>query len=155
MSSIKVIATELPHSSVLRDRVSSGDFLDCYAVKANVKPRSAAEIITNFPGWVRALLVLRRVITIPFGLSNDGPPAADKIGPFPVEYENQDELIAGFDDKHLNFRISVMLNGGVVSLATWVHPHNLGGRAYLNSIMPFHIMVARNALKRVAHVDTI
>ena len=57
---------------------------------------------------------------------------------------------SGFDDRHLEFRVSVLSRDGRVSLATWVHPHNLGGRLYLAAIMPFHIMVARNALARVA-----
>jgi hypothetical protein len=36
-----------------------------------------------------------------------------------------------------------------VFLATWVHPHNIGGRVYLTTILPFHILIARNALARV------
>lgn len=62
------------------------------------------------------LLMVRRVVTTPFGLYNDGPRAADKVGIFPVESDNAQELIAGFDDKHLDFRVSVMsLNGQVYS----------------------------------------
>ena len=83
-------------------------------------------------------------------MSQDGPDAADKLGPFPVELETETELVAGFNDKHLDFRVSVMSRDGQVSLATWVHPHNFGGRLYLALIMPFHIMIARNALARVA-----
>ncbi|MGR8948333.1 MAG: DUF2867 domain-containing protein [Gammaproteobacteria bacterium] len=40
--------------------------------------------------------------------------------------------------------------GGKVSLATWVHTHNIGGDVYLQVIMPFHIIFVRNAVKRVA-----
>ena len=72
------------------------------------------------------------------------------MGPFPVESETETELIAGFNDKHLDFRVSVRSEGGLVSLATWVHPHNIGGRIYLAAIMPFHILIARDALARVA-----
>ncbi|MGI9501424.1 MAG: DUF2867 domain-containing protein [Geminicoccaceae bacterium] len=36
-----------------------------------------------------------------------------------------------------------------ISLATWVAPHNFGGRAYLTAIMPFHVAIACNALVRV------
>jgi hypothetical protein len=146
----QVIVTRLPASSQLHARVASGDFLDCYAIEASLRPRQAAEIITDFPAWARGLLKIRRVVTAPFGLSNDGPPAVDKVGPFPVEIETPDELIAGFNDKHLDFRLSVMSWNGQVSLATWVHTHNLGGSVYLGGIMPFHILIVRNALKRVA-----
>ena len=96
------------------------------------------------------LLQIRRLVTAPFGLSSDGPDAEDKVGVFPVESETECELVAGFDDKHLNFRVSVMSLDGRVYLGTWVHPHNLGGRLYLRAIMPFHILIARNALSRVA-----
>ncbi|USG61231.1 DUF2867 domain-containing protein [Sneathiella marina] len=145
-----VIASELPANSSLRDRVSTTDFLDCYSVSSNLSSRPAAEIITEFPGWARFLLQIRRVITTPFGLSNEGPNAADKIGPFPVEIETESELIAGFNDKHLDFRVSIFAQEGRVSLATWVHPHNIGGRIYLMTILPFHILIVRNALARVA-----
>jgi hypothetical protein len=145
-----VTLSRLPDDSRLHGRVGTGDFLDCYAVDAEVAPRQAAEIVVRFPGWARALLLLRRVLTAPFGLSNDGPEAADKLGPFPVELETGREVIAGFDDRHLDFRVSVYAAGGRVFLATWVHPHNLGGRLYLAAIMPFHVAIARDALARVA-----
>jgi hypothetical protein len=150
----KVVEIKLPTSSRLHTRIAPGDFLDCYTVEASFPPRRAAQIITEFPDWARVLLMLRRIITAPFGLSNDGPPAADKVGPFPVEIETANELIAGFDDKHLEFRVSVMSQNGQVSLATWVHTHNIGGSAYLSAIMPFHVLIARDALKRVAAADT-
>ena len=141
---------ELPEGSRLHGLRKTRDFLDCYAVASDLSPRAAAEIIVDFPGWAKALLQVRRVVTAPFGLSQDGPEAEDKLGPFPVEHENAREIVAGFDDKHLNFRVSVISDGGMVYLATWVDPHNVGGRAYLSAIMPFHIAIARNALARVA-----
>ncbi len=145
-----VRATELPDVSALHRFRTAGDFLDCYSVASDIGPRAAGDIITDFPGLAQFLLVIRRIITAPFGLDNDGPNVSDKIGIFPVESETETELIAGFDDKHLNFRVSVLQHDGRVSLATWVAPHNIGGRIYLGVIMPFHIAIARNALARVA-----
>ena len=145
-----VHAIPLPDHSALHARMGEGDFVDCYSVAAAASPRQAAEIITDFPGWARALLRLRGVLVAPFGIRADGPEVADKIGPFPVESDTGDELIAGFNDKHLDFRVSVCAKDGQVSLATWVHPHNIGGRLYLAAIMPFHIAISRNALRRVA-----
>lgn len=147
---MRVQETHLPSSSALRRRVEATDFLDCYCVASTMPVRRAASTIVAFPGWARFLLLVRRLVTAPFGLSNDGPPAADRIGPFPVELETANELIAGFDDKHLDFRISVISRDGAVYLATWVHPHNLGGRLYLRLILPFHVLIARDALRRVA-----
>ena len=146
----RVTETSLPPESRLHARRAAGDFLDCYAVDADVGPRRAAGIVTDFPGWARALLIVRRVVTAPFGLSQDGPDAPDKLGPFPVEAEDDHEIVAGFDDRHLDFRVAVLSRAGRVHLATWVRPHNAGGRLYLAAIMPFHVAIARNALARVA-----
>jgi hypothetical protein len=149
-----VTACSLPDESALNDLRFSGDFVDCYSVASDMGPRRAAEIITDFPGWAKALLRLRRLVTAPFGLHNDAPnAAADVVGIFPVEADTPTELIAGFDDRHLNFRVAVRQDAGQVRLATWVRPHNIAGRAYLALIMPFHILISRNALARVARTQ--
>jgi hypothetical protein len=145
-----VTATGLPAESQLSERIAPTDFIDCFSVISDASPRQAADIITDFPGWARFLLAIRWIVTAPFGLSQDGPDAEDKVGVFPVESESDNEMIAGFDDRHLEFRISVLSQNGRVYLATWVHPHNIGGWLYLRAIMPFHILIARNALMRVA-----
>jgi hypothetical protein len=150
MQQPNVSKIDLPQVSGLHARRVPRDFLDCYAVGSDMNARDAANIITDFPGWAQFLLVIRRIVTAPFGIDNDGPDVSDKVGIFPVETETEQELIAGFDDKHLNFRVSVLSHEGQVSLATWVAPHNMGGRIYLAAIMPFHIAIARNALVRVA-----
>ncbi len=142
--------TSLPGHSELNARMAPGDFLDCYCVRADIPAREAAEIITAFPAWVQWLVRLRGVLVAPFGLSRTGPDAPDRIGLFPVEQDTPEEVIAGFNDRHLDFRIAVLSRDGEVSLATWVRRHNLGGRLYLGLIMPFHVLVARDALARVA-----
>lgn len=143
---------ELPPCSLLNAYMRPGDFLDCYAAPSTLAPRPAAEEIVRFPGWAQALVALRNFVTIPFGLSANGPDAKDKLGVFPVEQETETEIIAGFNDRHLDFRVSVMARAGRVSLATWVRPHNFAGRLYLALIMPFHIAIARDAVRRVAKV---
>lgn len=147
-----VTSVPLPVKSALNARRAPGDFLDCYAAQGDIAPRVAAERVVEFPAWARLLVRLRALVTLPFGLRQNGPATPDKIGPFPVELETEDEIIAGFDDKHLNFRVSVMRDAGQIMLATWVQPHNLGGRLYLAAIMPFHIAIARNAIARAARI---
>jgi len=140
---------KLPELSQLQQRVKADDFIDCYCVESSLTPRKATEVITSMPAWAEMLFRIRGFLVSPFGLSNDGPAAEDKIGAFPVESESEYELIAGFDDKHLDFRVGVISEAGCVFLATWVHTHNIFGKLYLRAIMPFHILVVRNALKRV------
>ena len=140
----------LPDSSGLHEMVGRGDFLDCYSTVSEAGARQAAEIAMTFPGWVRSLMALRNALVAPFGLTTEEPAEVDRIGLFPVVSERDNEVIAGFDDKHLNFRIAMLAESGRVHLATWVHPHNLGGRLYLAAVMPFHVVIVRDALKRVA-----
>lgn len=152
--SAQVTSSQLSPASALHTYMAKEDFMDCFSVASSLPARRAAEIITDFPGWAGALVSLRNLIVKPFGLQSDGPEAEDKIGLFPVVLETDEEVIAGFDDAHLNFRVSVRSENGRVSLATWVHRNNLGGRLYLALILPFHILIARNALKRVAATST-
>ncbi|MBW4707799.1 DUF2867 domain-containing protein [Roseobacter sp. YSTF-M11] len=146
----RVEKTQLPTDSQLHARVAGGDFLDCYKVTSTMTAPDAAVIIVDFPGWAQGLVALRNILTVPFGLKKDGPAAKEKLGLFPVEMSSPQEVIAGFNDRHLDFRVSVFSAAGEIYLATWVHPHNIGGRLYLATILPFHILIARNALARVA-----
>ncbi|MEM7318618.1 MAG: DUF2867 domain-containing protein [Pseudomonadota bacterium] len=146
---MRVTRSPLPRSSELHNRFEPGDFLDCFSVESDLSPRQAADIITSFPGWARGLVRLRGLVTSPFGLRQTGPDTQDMVGIFPVEKDSETELIAGFNDRHLDFRVSVCSVNGYVSLATWVRRHNFGGALYLAAIMPFHILIARNALARV------
>lgn len=144
-----VAACPLPADSALHGYTAPGDFLDCYRVDSPLKARPAAEIIVAFPGWAQGLLGLRNLLVAPFGLAGEAPEGMARIGIFPVVSETEDELIAGFDDRHLNFRVAVLARDGRIHLATWVHPHNTGGRMYLRAVMPFHVLIVRNALARV------
>ena len=145
----QVITHSLPINSALRRYIKQGDFIDCYAIESNLPPRQAAEIITNFPVWGRLLVKIRNAMTAPFGLLKEGPPSADRVGFFPLELDTDQEVIAGFNDSHLNFRVSIMALDGQIYLSTWVHPHNQLGKYYLKTILPFHNLIVRNALRRV------
>ncbi len=147
---MNVNKVELPASSRLNDFINADDFLDCYAVESSLSPRDAAEIALSFPWWVRCLMTLRNILVKPFGLTTEADDAREKLGIFPLDSETENELIAGFNDKHLEFRLSVLSHEGRIHLATWVKTHNLGGRLYLAAVMPFHIVIIRSALNRVA-----
>lgn len=149
MFSSNVVATELPADSALYDLKAPDDFLDCYRAKSSTPVRQAAEIIAKFPPWAGFLVKIRNIVVAPFGLAKGGADVADKVGFFPVEQETETELIAGFDDKHLDFRLSVLQLDGHIFLSTWVHPHHWAGWLYLWMILPFHILIVRNALTRV------
>ena len=152
MSNVR--ADSPPPESRILSFVDAGDFIDCFSVRSTCGPRAAATVIVDFPAWVGALMTVRRWVTTPFGLVNDTSEGMDRIGFFPVESETADEIIAGFDDKHLDFRLSIAAVGGRVFLTTWVRRHNLGGRLYLWCILPFHKLIIRNALARLGRTPS-
>ena len=146
----KIRTDHLPAASGLWQLHRSGDFLDCYSVASTLPPRVAVTQGLRMPGWAAALLALRNTLLRPFGLRTAAPPGQDAIGMFPVCKDDASECILGFDDRHLDFRIAVLRQGDRIYASTWVHPHNIWGRAYLAAVMPFHILILRGAVARMA-----
>jgi Protein of unknown function (DUF2867) len=141
--------------------LAGAQFIDAYRIGVDdptLDARHAAEkMLARGPRWIDALLTLRHLIVAPFGLKTSAPNVsgtADIIGLFPVLSQTPERLVAGFDDKHLDFRVVVdVATSGVsrnVTATTLVLTHNLLGRAYLAVIMPFHRLVVRAMLRQVA-----
>ena len=137
--------------------LDGAQFADASCVTPSRRPanaRAAAErMFSGSPPWVDRLMALRNLMVRPFGLKPGRPPTsgADSVGMFPVVSQSADRLVAGFDDKHLDFRVVVDLSGeGAVTVATLVRINNLLGRAYLTVIMPFHRLIVRSMLARLA-----
>lgn len=146
-----VRATDLPHSSLLFQQpagIKPDDFVDCYAKPSDCPLDEAAERAFRFPASVSALMRLRNLLVTPFGLNTEVT-SPNKIGFFPLVTRSETELILGLDDSHLDFRISVLKQDGMIHFATWVRTKNRFGKIYLRLIMPFHVLIVRNAVSRV------
>jgi hypothetical protein len=140
--------------------LAGAQFSDAYRLEIegeNFDARQAAmRMMARAPRWVDALLVLRNIIVAPFGLKTSGGERGprDIIGIFPVVSETPERLVAGFNDKHLDFRVVVdVATAGQrqsVTATTLVLTHNWLGRTYLRIIMPFHRLVVRAMLRQVA-----
>jgi hypothetical protein len=139
--------------------LAGAEFADAYRVVIDgtqVTARRAAEkMFARGPRWSEALLGLRNILVRPFGLktSGEGEPApGGVIGLFPVLSETNDRLVAGFNDRHLDFRVVVDVapsgTGQEITLTTLVKTHNRLGRVYLAMVLPFHRLIARNMLRR-------
>lgn len=152
-----------PADGALMRHYQPGDFLDGQAVPLpHPAPDAAGLAIATFfavPGWVLALLRLRDHLVTPFGLkTGEGEgfpiPTRDEInqltysGIFAVHSASDTEVTFGADDRHLDFRVSVIKSEAddLVAISTWVHPHNLFGRAYLTAVYPFHRIIVRRSL---------
>ncbi len=144
----KVIKASLPSQSMLQTFIRPDDFLDCYRCETSIGVEQATKRAMAFPVWVNWLMKLRNIAVMPFGLRTDLG-KGEIIGVFPVVMRNDTEIILGFDDKHLDFRISILTDGRHAYGATWVRRHNRLGRIYLAVIMPFHILIMRGAIGRI------
>jgi hypothetical protein len=119
--------------------------------------RAAEKMLGREPRWIETLVRLRNRLVAPFGLKRPlpaTPRAAGAIGRFPIVSETPHRLVAGFNDKHLDFRLVVDVaaagQGQSVTATTLVLTHNLLGRSYLAIILPFHRLIARAMLRQVA-----
>lgn len=160
---MSVRETTLPKTSALTALREPGDFLDCFFGPHGPDPVStlaAARIaLSQMPRWARNLSAARNAIVGPLGLKTGSTPeqvapdtpaaVGDSIGIFRIFSISDTEIIVGEDDRHLDFRASILKDDKGFYLSTWVKPHNLGGRAYLATIMVFHKLIVADAVRRV------
>ncbi len=157
-ASFRAVACAFPASSRLPRHLEAFSFSDSFCVGLSRSELTIQQVylalFAHHPWWAKALLILRTRIVSLFGIG--GPTArqmnrleikdayaiGEKIALFTLYAQGEDELIAGGNDKHLDFRVSVLRlreNGAArVVVTTVVRTHNLFGRVYLAIITPFH-----------------
>jgi hypothetical protein len=151
----------LASDASMRQLLPGAQFADTFRIAtddATLNAREAAERMFNRqPQWVAALMRLRNAIASPLGLktpSHNRTIAPNSIGIFPVITETPDRVVAGIDDRHLDFRVIVDVSGTApdrqVTATTLVKTHNLLGRVYLATIMPFHRIIVPAMLRQIA-----
>jgi hypothetical protein len=105
---------------------------------------------------------VRDVMVTPFGVKTSGEVRAsradnERVDFFPVQWESNDEIVLGEDDRHLDFRLSLIRrsspSGTQLIATTVVHSHNAFGLTYLNVISPFHHLVVRANPARCAQIQ--
>lgn len=131
------------------------DFADAFSVVVphtglDARPL-AASAFDNPPDWAAALMRLRNAIMGRLGYK---APDMRRSG-FPVLSSSAEEVVMGLDDGHLDFRALVRVSAVTgsssrITLTTAVATHNWRGRLYLAAIMPFHKLIVRNMLQRMA-----
>jgi hypothetical protein len=141
--------------------LAGAQFIDAFRIEIDgrtLDARGAAErMVGRSPQWIQTLLSLRNMLVRPFGLKTSGQSETaprDMIGIFPIVSETPDRLVAGFNDKHLDFRlvVDVATPGDLrqVTATTLVLTHNRLGRIYLAIILPFHRLIVPAMLRQVA-----
>ncbi|MES2321477.1 MAG: DUF2867 domain-containing protein [Pseudomonadota bacterium] len=166
-----MLATQvaLPAQSDISRRYPSVNLADAFAIALPPGASGDPDLLARFifsqqPSWIGALMRVRDTIVSCFGLKTGKHLAAlgaeakaGRVGIFKVYSVNDTEIVMGEDDKHLDFRVSLLCSNGPapdsarqLPLSTVVHCHNLLGRTYLLVIAPFHRMVVKASLRRAA-----
>jgi hypothetical protein len=144
--------------------LAGAQFVDAFRIDIEggaLDARNAAQrMMGRSPLWIETLLTLRHLVVAPFGLKTSGKqenPPRETIGLFPILNETPDRLVAGFNDKHLDFRVVIDVatpgpdsGGQQVTATTLVKTHNLFGRVYLAIILPFHRVIVPAMLQKIA-----
>lgn len=133
------------------------DFSDAFALRLpagaarDVATWYSALVASSTPPWLVVLVRLRMLLARAMRLDTaDWQPGTS---PFVVLRETEDLVVAGADDRHLDFRAVLQVRdqpGGDAELVltTVVQRHNAAGRAYFALVRPFHRQVVPAMLRR-------
>lgn len=160
----------IPDSSILRKQNEAFNYIDSFSNSFS-DPHNKYGIteimklfITCGPRWAGSLMSLRDKIVKPFGLktSEDTPPQqsenyepGSQHGIFKIFDKTDNEIILGENDKHLNFKASLLLkpdtapNYKRISITTAVKFNNLLGKIYFLPVRPFHKLIVKGFLKNI------
>jgi len=163
----RVRRTTPPPESVVAGWYENASLLDSYSIDLSSSKQYSMRVLATRtvgdpPTWIKALVAVRDAMVTPFGVKTSGEVRAsradnERVDFFPVQWESNDEIVLGEDDRHLDFRLSLLRRnsptGTQLIATTVVHSHNAFGLTYLNVIRPFHHLVIRASLARFARAQ--
>ncbi|MCD9114718.1 DUF2867 domain-containing protein [Pseudomonas bijieensis] len=161
-----IMSVPVPSGSGITHLYKSLNLADAFAIRLPAGTSSdpdlqARFILSHQPAWIGWLMNVRDTIVACFGLKTARHLATlgNRIEIFKVYSTNQTEIVLGEDDKHLDFRISILCSAEAepegsrqLVFSTVVHCHNRLGRAYIFVIAPFHRLVVKASLLRAARI---
>jgi len=150
------VPVRLPHPALPR-----ADWADRYEIEVAgpLTAMQAAELaISHQPSWVRGLMWLRNRIVSMFGIKTSEhvrARAGRKIGFFPLVAATDSQVVLGFDDRHLDFRVVVDIrdNGAkaqTVTMTSLIKRNVAFGYVYLAAVTPFHRLIVQSMLAHLA-----
>jgi hypothetical protein len=128
-------------------------------------------IFAHHPAWMKAALILRNCIVCFFGLHSaaaaevlkfrvqGGYAIGGKMGVWPILALTDTEVVTGRDNKHLDFRLSVLkvTDGGKIEVVvtTVCKVNNVFGKIYLFFVLPFHKWGLKKIISRAVAAGRI
>jgi hypothetical protein len=157
--SIKIIKTVIPKESDYQKFIKEVDYSDTF--KMVVKNQNISieniyiDMFSSMPKWINKLMNIRNKLVSIVGLKVDSLEPkkvtelkiGEKVGMFTIYAISKNEVIAGEDDKHLDFRVSVLRVDEDVMVSTFVKYNNLFGKVYMSLILPFHKVIVKAMMK--------
>lgn len=169
---MKIIKTKIPQSSLLYPNHNQYNYIDSYEgiISDEMNKISIFDVTRAFvkpgPKWIDNLFKLRNKTVSLFGLktpnkidsagypNNINFEIGERVGLFKVFDRTNYEIILGEDDKHLNFRVSLLLSeqknnksNKNITVTTIVMYNNWFGRLYFFPVKPFHKLIVQSGLK--------
>lgn len=173
---MKVVKTSLPLNSALAISSQQYNYVDAYFTIIESEAITIEEVgrafFSSTPNWIGILLDLRNKIVSLFGLKTGKSDKSrremfeqfkcepgERLGLFKVFSKSTNELILGEDDKHLNFKVSLLVdkkNSGenILTVSTVVVFNNWFGRLYFLPVKPFHKLIVPAMMKSVVQQIT-
>jgi hypothetical protein len=138
-----------PCNSVISNGFGKIDYCDSFRIAQSTN--KSIEQITNelfkLPAWVNWLMKIRDLAGGIFGLKTEKD-VKDVQQFFPVIEQNDTEIVMGDNDKHLNFRVSVLIDreNSFTYVTTLVHYNNIWGKLYFLPVKPFHKIIVKSLI---------
>lgn len=157
---MKVKLEATPTTEGIKNALPAIDFLDTFSTTNHQDDIGviANLVFGTMPKWVVALLKLRNTIVKAFGLQTEKPKDFNSnfkvggyIGFFKIFSIQQNEIMMGADDKHLNFRVSIYNSHESefnIKVTTLVQYNNRFGRIYMTLVKPFHHLVLKRIVRQ-------
>jgi hypothetical protein len=167
MGQPQVLKVDLPAGTLVARAFPRIDYADTYAMHLpagapNSLDAVARAALGTAPHWISLLMRLRDQIVGPIGLKTSSQVVrratnsarlqiGDQLGIFRVFDRTEDELLLGEDDRHLDFRLSLLVqsdagaNWAIVS--TVVRFNNWLGRAYFLPVQQFHRLIVPSIMR--------
>jgi hypothetical protein len=156
---MNVVECNVPSGSMLsRELIERAYFRDSWRAPLSRGELGIVDIFfaifAHYPAWMKWLLIARNKVASLVGLEaptasevlhvemRDRYAVGEKIGVWPIFFLGENEVVAGRDNKHLDFRLSVLKvpdgDGVSVVVSTICTVHNRSGKLYLSFVVPFH-----------------
>ena len=160
----------LPLESIISEESKCYDYTDSFSLSLKRSDIESWELLAAFfqsaPKWVDTLFRLRNRLVSVFGLKADmanttqlNPPFSigQQLGVFRVYEIEEDEVVLGENDKHLDFRTSLFIERGVdnqLVISTIVKVNNVLGAIYFFVVNRVHQIIVPIMLNRmVKNID--